>query len=322
MSLRTKTIQSSQISNKYRNFLISREDLTKKSRSFILREKYNFTNKTKLPPAFSLASKIDKVYDQLEINSCTANVLCQLYKVLDSDESFEPSRLFVYYKERQIRGNIATDDGANVIDGLKYLSAHGVCSEKLWPYVTGNVFIQPPTYCTDEAKNHKISNPMMIDGSGETLLKNLKHAIVSGRPVMCGVMIHESFMSESVARSGNVSMPQSKKRVGSIDTEDPLLGGHELLIVGYDDAKGKFLLVNSWGQNWGTQPPGAKSRGYLWIPYSYIADPTLVQDFCTFDSVVRKTKYATSQHTTVQNIYMTGTMGGILCHSRNKFTQL
>jgi len=41
---------------------------------------------------------------------------------------------------------------------------------------------------------------------------------------------------------------------------DPILGGHCITIVGYDDAKGAWKLRNSWGTNWGM-------NGYCWIKY-------------------------------------------------------
>ena len=49
-------------------------------------------------------------------------------------------------------------------------------------------------------------------------------------------------------------------------------GGHAMTIVGYDDYKngGSFLIVNSWGSNWG-------DNGYAWIRYS---------DFKRFSDIV------------------------------------
>ena len=35
---------------------------------------------------------------------------------------------------------------------------------------------------------------------------------------------------------------------------------HAIVIVGWDDAKGAWLMKNSWGTNWG-------ENGYMWIKY-------------------------------------------------------
>ena len=40
----------------------------------------------------------------------------------------------------------------------------------------------------------------------------------------------------------------------------PNIGGHAMVVVGYDDAKEAFKVRNSWGADWGDQ-------GYLWIGY-------------------------------------------------------
>jgi cathepsin L len=35
---------------------------------------------------------------------------------------------------------------------------------------------------------------------------------------------------------------------------------HAIILCGWDDAKGAWLLKNSWGTGWG-------ENGYMWIPY-------------------------------------------------------
>jgi C1A family cysteine protease len=44
--------------------------------------------------------------------------------------------------------------------------------------------------------------------------------------------------------------------------------------VGYDDAKKRLLVRNSWGSDWGLQ-------GYFTMPYAYLLSPGLAQDFWT-----------------------------------------
>ena len=64
-----------------------------------------------------------------------------------------------------------------------------------------------------------------------------------------------------------------------VATGDPENPGHALTIIGYDDSmpytdprtgaakQGAFLLVNSWGTNWGYAVPEVGSRGFVWVPY-------------------------------------------------------
>ena len=78
----------------------------------------------------------------------------------------------------------------------------------------------------------------------------------------------DAFESPDVAASGIVPMPSAN---------DAPLGGHAVLCVGYDDAKQSFLVRNSWGADWG-------QAGYFTLPYAYVTDPNLADDFWTISS--------------------------------------
>ncbi len=42
---------------------------------------------------------------------------------------------------------------------------------------------------------------------------------------------------------------------------------HEVLIIGWDDRKGAWLIKNSWGTDWGEPAGYGIERGYMWIAY-------------------------------------------------------
>ena len=60
-------------------------------------------------------------------------------------------------------------------------------------------------------------------------------------------------------------MPQSGEQV---------VGGHAVLAVGYDDGQQRFIVRNSWGTGWGMQ-------GYFTLPYAYLIDANLADDYWT-----------------------------------------
>jgi C1A family cysteine protease len=52
------------------------------------------------------------------------------------------------------------------------------------------------------------------------------------------------------------------------------LGGHAVLAVGYDDDTRQLTVRNSWGASWG-------QKGYFRMPYGYIENASLSDDFWT-----------------------------------------
>ena len=89
----------------------------------------------------------------------------------------------------------------------------------------------------------------------EHSLLNVRESLARGLPVVMGFDVYDSFMSEAVAKSGVVTVPDT--------ASESLQGGHAVLAVGYDDAKQALLIRNSWGPEWGI-------GGYCWMPYWYV----------------------------------------------------
>src|ERR1700690_159149 len=91
-----------------------------------------------LPPKADLRKQCPGVYDQGQIGSCTANAIAgaiefDLLKQKLAD--FVPSRLFIYFNERNMEHTVATDSGAQIRDGVKSVNQLGVCPEPEWPYI-------------------------------------------------------------------------------------------------------------------------------------------------------------------------------------------
>jgi C1A family cysteine protease len=91
----------------------------------------------------------------------------------------------------------------------------------------------------------------------------MKASLAAGYPFVFGFSVYESFEGDAVAKSGIVPMP------GMTEME---VGGHAVMAVGYDDSQQRFLARNSWGSEWGMS-------GYFTIPYDYLTDSNLADDF-------------------------------------------
>jgi cathepsin L len=54
---------------------------------------------------------------------------------------------------------------------------------------------------------------------------------------------------------------------GIFDEHDPGPINHSITLIGWDDAKGAWLIKNSWGTSWGETGGFGTDRGYMWIAY-------------------------------------------------------
>ncbi len=215
-----------------------------------------------LPPSADLRKGCPAIYDQGDLGSCTANAIggaIEFDQIKQKLKASTPSRLFIYYNERAIEGTIDTDSGAQIRDGIKSVASQGACPEPMWPYVEQSYANRPPAPCYKYAKLHPAVQYARVTQS----VGQLKACVAAGYPFVFGFTVYESFESDAVAKSGIVPMPA---------TTEMLLGGHAVMAVGYDDAAQRFLVRNSWGTSWGM-------GGYFTIPYVYLTDGNLADDF-------------------------------------------
>jgi len=185
--------------------------------------------------------------------------LCALYGYNARKKSkYLWSRLFLYYIERQLEGTINSDSGATIYDGIKALKIYGVCPEQFWPYDIRKYKITPPAICYRRAKLHRVLAAYNVRQNLETM----KGYLAAGNPFVIGITVYEEFESDGAARTGDIPMPGQNSQ---------LLGGHALIVVGYDDSTQRFKFRNSWGTGWG-------NNGYGTLPYKYLLDPSLTSD--------------------------------------------
>ena len=220
------------------------------------------------------------VYDQGQIGSCTANAIAgaiEFEQIKQKLPEFTPSRLFIYYNERVMEGTSpSVDSGAQIRDGIKSVATRGACKETTWPYSDVNKNPAPCPACPyakkpsaaaySEAAKYKVKVYQRLNSGQQS---SLKGCLASGYPFIFGFTVYESFESAQVAKTGTVPMPGPNEHV---------VGGHAVLAVGYDDSTSRFIVRNSWGPSWGM-------KGYFTIPYLYLTNSQLADDFWTIQTV-------------------------------------
>ena len=224
---------------------------------------------TALPAKVDLRSIFPAPYDQGNLGSCTANAIAAALEFdqrkQQQTDLFTPSRLFIYYNERAMEGSIGEDAGAMIRDGIKSVSKQGAPHESLWPYQIDKFTKKPSTKAYSDAMKHQALLYQRVTPTRD----QLKSCLASGYPFVFGFTVYESFESLAVEKTGNVPMPKKNERV---------LGGHAVLGVGYDEATGLVNGRNSWGDAWG-------DKGYFTIPFAYLTNANLADDFWTIRSV-------------------------------------
>ncbi|HTN54431.1 MAG TPA: C1 family peptidase [Anaeromyxobacter sp.] len=223
-----------------------------------------------LPVRVDLRRLMPPVYDQGQLGSCTANAIgaaVQFARAQEKKPDFIPSRLFIYYGERVIEGTVDQDSGAQIRDGMKVVAKLGACPESAtgkpydWPYDIARFAVAPPKPCHVFA----LKNQVILYKRVPRAVAQMKGCLAEGFPWVLGFTVYEGFESPEVAKTGVLQMPGRNEKV---------LGGHAVLAVGYDDRQQRFIVRNSWGRGWGL-------RGYFTMPYAYLLDEHLSDDFWT-----------------------------------------
>jgi C1A family cysteine protease len=222
-----------------------------------------------LPTQLDLRQQFPPVYDQGNLGSCTANGIAaalQFDEIKQKEANpFLPSRLFIYYNERVIEHTVNSDSGARIRDGIKSVAKTGYCPETSWPYDITKFAQRPPASCYQEAKRYRALSYQRIIQN----LTQMKGCLATGNPFVAGFSVYQSIYNPDVEKTGDIPLPQQG---------EDLIGGHCIVITGYDDAKQVFLLRNSWGENWG-------NGGYGSLPYAYLTSPSLASDFWVVTTV-------------------------------------
>jgi C1A family cysteine protease len=226
-----------------------------------------------LPPKFSLREEMPKVYNQEELGSCTANAIAAVLEhqaMREAKPEDTPSRLFIYYGEREIEGTIETDSGAQVRDGIKVVATEGAPPEVPdWPYDIKRFAERPPEKAYQDAKLEKaVKYQRIIPGGHGAPIRTAVHA---HHPIAFGFSVPSSFEGGAWNPATQV-LPLPEPGEKSI-------GGHAVAIVGWDFSRARFPdndaveIRNSWGGEWG-------DSGYFWMDAEWFnPNNSLTSDF-------------------------------------------
>jgi C1A family cysteine protease len=207
------------------------------------------------------------IEDQGNLGSCTGQAIAGAIELLGKRniKAIDVSRLFIYYYERLLLGTINRDSGAYIRDGIKACYTYGAPIEKLWPYNIAKFKIKPSTAAIKDAVTRKVTSYQRAADFNACI-----DALAAGYPVTIGFHVYTSFTSSIVSRTGIMPYPNTRR--------ERLLGGHAVLLVGYNKSTNMFIARNSWGKRWG-------DGGYFYMPFQVIQNTAMSNDFWIIKSI-------------------------------------
>lgn len=202
-----------------------------------------------LPDAVDLSAKFPTPGQQGQQASCVGWATAYALKSFQegserhwdvNENAMSPS--FIY---NQINRSADCKGGTTFVDAMNVLRSQGVAPMSLFPYDERSCNALPSPAAKQAAKQYAIADWRRVNPQDEI---EIKTQVASGFPVMIGMEVDDSFQS---LRPGMTYTGPDGTRGG----------GHAMVVVGYDNARASFRLINSWGTDWG-------DNGFAWITYS------------------------------------------------------
>lgn len=157
-----------------------------------------------------------------------------------NDQLFSPA--FVYNKLRNFDAECRK--GTQIPRALDILKNEGAPTLAAFPYRADDCSRAPDEKLLATAARYRIRSWQAIDPQR---LDDIKGQLAAGNPVVFGMQVSKSFKD---LRGPGVYD----------DLESERTGGHAMVLVGYDEQRQAFKLINSWSSRWG-------DKGYGWVSY-------------------------------------------------------
>lgn len=211
-----------------------------------------------IPTTYDISSKMPPVGNQGIQSSCVAwavayasrsywNSTAKNTSYLGADGKlneatvFSPS--FIY---NQI--NKGLDNGSSYSEALELMKNLGVCTLKDMPYTEKDYTTKPTSTQLNAATNYKIKNWGRINISEASF----KRFLYYDYPIIIAAQIDDNFKKLSDKLPNGEFIWKTPSVNGS--------SGHAMVIVGFDNDKKAFKVLNSWSDKWA-------NKGFIWLDY-------------------------------------------------------
>ena len=212
-----------------------------------------------LPGRVDLSPYLPPVGNQGSQGSCVAWAVGYYYTTYHETvergwDTSSPSRQLspaYVYNQRDTSDCSNRNSGMSFWDAFNIVKDQGVAPLSMFPYNPSDACTQPSEQVRAAAYPYRAAAFEFVSFGDDVNL--LKRILADGNPIAVALPIYESFYG--VSSQNPVLRPPA--------SGETYYGGHGMLMVGYDDAMGGFLAVNSWGSDWGL-------NGYLYLSYDFV----------------------------------------------------
>lgn len=220
-----------------------------------------------IPESIDLRRGFRPIQNQGAQGSCLAHALTAIFEYamkLSTNEELDLSEAFLYYNAREMDQtgdvSVVTDNGSRVKPAVQSLGKYGLAQEQYCRYNDKDYTTKPSEEAYTDAAKRKLIKAMNVGRSTSAI----KAALAEGYPVAVSLTLCESFAKASL--DGYVQMPteaEIEALNATPDEEKPRHSSHAMVVVGFSDKLQRFILRNSWGDDWG-------EGGYCYVPYTYM----------------------------------------------------
>ncbi len=206
-----------------------------------------------LPISLDLRYRLLAVRDQGGEGSCVSFATTGMKEGQEAEKVWLSPRFLT----QRIQAN--ADSGAYPRDAMEILLKEGVCTEVCQPYVAREVGRLGCIKATEEAITNKIGGYARI-----YTIEEMKQTLNEKGPFLASFGVTKDWYTPV-------------NGVITAHSENPIIGGHAVCIVGYDDSRGVIIFRNSWSSGWGDRGYGYlnyyDTKKYLWDAWSSVDIP-------------------------------------------------